>query len=350
MDSYRAEPFKTTQPNPLNKNLLVIPVNSEPLLVKCTHTGITVLKEGAIFKKRVAGSQSHTLTPHPYLVENSRLNNRGNLDEPDVVEKKQVRRIVGFDSDEVKDPLPREYRINKKLIRARVYGFLLGQAKPVLHSLTISFPPCVTEDIAHQALNTWLTVCRQSLHLREYLWVKETQPTTGTVHFHSLIPQYLNIVKANRAMAVILANMVRSGQLKWSIVSASKYNGVHLGKNKNTKRVTNFARGSEQRALSHYITKYVSKNDESYPHLAWHNSRGFSSVMTSVCLTEAEAKYLGIRGYLNMDKVHAGEYAIWIGWKDGPPAFYNNVLRQLNYQLLNKGPSIDGPPLFFLLN
>ncbi len=353
MDSYRAEPFKNTQSIHLNKNLLSIPFSHQELVVKCTHTGVTVLKEGARFRKRASGSQSHSLVGRlgsdprleSFLVENKLLK------QPDPEKKKPVRKIAGFDSAEVKEPpAPREYRVNKKLIRARVYGFLLGQAKPVLHGWVASFPPCVSEHLAHKALNTWLTVCRQSLFLREYLWTKERQPTTGTVHFHALIPQYLDVVKANRAMAVILANMVRSGELKWSISGAARYNGVHIMKHKNTKRVTNFAKGSEQRSLANYITKYVSKNDEEYSHLAWHNSRGFSSVMTGLCLTEAEAKYLGLRQYLNMEKVHAGEYAIWIGWKQAPPAFFNDALRLMNYQLLNKGPSVDPVPVSFLLN
>jgi hypothetical protein len=354
MDLYRAECFKNAFIKPVSHNLLETPFNHHPLLVKCTHTGVTVLKDDGFFKKRVGGSQSYEVTPNALLVPKSKLNNRGNLSDVDeFIEKATPRtRYKSPEQEhyERQEEKVREYRVNKKLIRQRVYGYMLGMAKPVLHAVTISFPPCVTDDLGYQALNTWLTVSRQSLHLRDYLWVAERQPTTGTIHYHSLIPQYFNIMKANRAMAVILQNMVRKGELKWSIQAAAKYNGVDIGKNRKTKRVTNFAAGSSRKALSNYITKYISKNDEPFAHYAWHNSRGFSAIMTSICLTEAEAKYLGLRGFLNMEKVYSGEYAYWFAWQHEPPAFFSRALGLLNFNILNKGPTLENGRISFLLN
>ncbi len=354
MDLYSAECFKTSFVTVMSHNLLAETTFGHNLRVKLTCSGVTVLKDERIFKKRVSGSRSHTVTPHPLLVPNTALNSRGNIGAEELAAPVRKTRTQPRPQGE---KVTREYRVNKKLIRHRVFNYLLGQQKPILHAVTISFPLHLADDLGYQALNTWLTVCRQSLHLRDYLYVAERQDNAtdtlpGTIHFHLLVPQYLNIVKANRAMAVILANMVRKGKLKWSIYAAKRYNGVHLGKNKTTKRVTNFALGSSKKALANYITKYISKNDQPFTHYAWHNSRGFSAVMTSICLTEAEAKFYGIRQYLNMDKTFAGEFAIFIAWNDIAPKFFIDVMRLVNSSILNKGdPAIDPHiPLKFLLN
>lgn len=243
----------------------------------------------------------------------------------------------------------REYYVNEKLISARVFSYVSAMKEPVLHMVTISFPTpggkqIVSDDQGFQYLNNWLTVCRETLHLRDYLFVSEYQPTTGTIHFHIMVPQYFNIVKANKVMVTILCNQVRKGALKWNLQAAKRYNGVDLDKDRKTKKVINFGEPKKRRNLVAYITKYCSKGKKpregeeakkGFPHLAWHNSRGFSSMFTGVSLTKAESVSLGIRGMLNFAKIFISEYFSWLPWSANiPPGIFTGMLRTANQAIL----------------
>lgn len=351
MDSYSREPFKNGDAIPMSINLLRSPYASDEMIVKCSYNGVTVLKSAnsedikagtwipGRFRSRFSGSRSHEITLQGKL--------RVKPKEQKLPLSLSKKPKPGPEQpEEEKSTVDRLYKINKKVIRNRVYAYLLGQKKPILHGVVVSFPPCVTDDLAYRALNTWLTTCRQSLHLRDYLWIAERQPDTGTIHYHALIPQYFNIEKANRAMQTILCNLVRKGKLKWHIKAAKRYNGVHLQKDKNTRKITNFARPDKSRALANYITKYITKNDDGYSHFAWHCSRGFSAVFTGVSLTKAEAQYLKIRGLVNRERTFETDQFLFIGWYRTPD-FFNQLLRIINYAILNRPPAIDGTiPLF----
>jgi hypothetical protein len=338
-------------------NVLITPPMHRELAVKLSCNGVTVLKDGGRFKKRLNGSRSHTMLPDGTLIANKILREL----QPALIQpsKKPPGKKIDADPATLQEPKePREYSVNKKLIRQRVYAFLLGQRKPQLYGITVSFPPCVTDELAYRALNIWLTRCRQSLKLENFLWVAERQGV-GTIHYHILIPQYFNVQRANKFMADTLANFVRKGDLNWNLHAAKRYNGVDISKNRNTKRVTNFALGSNSKALALYITKYISKNENGrngekgkpFTRLAWHNSRGFSSVFTSVALTEAEAKYLQLRSYLNMERVFTTEYAVFIGWHQSPAAIFTRSLQLVNDCILNKGdPDLLKQKLFCQLN
>lgn len=324
----------------LETNILVNPPVHRDLVVKMTHSGITVLKNDK-FRNRVTGSRSFTLLPDATLVDN-RTKDVMEYRAPDPGKRpagKLVQKKVPPGEGDTQQTDKIKYKVNKKLIRARVAMFIQAMKKPVLHAITISFPKQVTDDMGYQMLNTWLTVAREKLHLREYLWVAERQEV-GTIHFHVLIPQYFNIVQANRIMRACLATQIRKGNVPgYSLPQCKRYNGVDISKNRTTKRVTDFAKGSNRKALTNYITKYISKNDEGFAHYAWHNSRGFSAQMTGMALTEAEARLYGIRGHLNMDRVFAGEYAYFIPWKNGMPDFFRKSMAFINSQILNKGPA-----------
>lgn len=224
----------------MNNNYFTIPGTHNVLLSKMTHKGVTALKNDRKFKSRVTGSRTHSVLPDGTLVDNhTRDRLKGNkelLREKTRSEYTKNPYIIPG----IKDKPRRRYYVNEKIISARVYSYVTAMKTPILHAVTISFTPHVTDDQGIQYLNTWLTVCRQSLHLREYLWVAERQEN-GTIHFHILVPQFLNIQKANRAMITILCTEIRKGNLKMHIKAAKKYNGVHLGKDKKTHKVTNFA-------------------------------------------------------------------------------------------------------------
>ena len=331
----------------VNINYFAAPGVHHALLNKLTHKGVTSLKNSKNFKSRVSGSRTHFVLPDGTLVTNrGRELLKGNLEL-----KKEKKPASRTEKKKLSTNVQqREYFVNEKVISARVYSYVLAMKAPILHMVTISFPSMVTDDQGFQYLNTWLTVAKQSLHLRDHLYVAERQQN-GTVHFHIMVPQYFNIVKANRAMSVILRNEVRKGNLPgYSIFQAKKYNGVDLAKDKH-KKVTNFADPRKRKNLVAYITKYVSKGKKpkdgetgkGFKHLAWHNSRGFSSMFTGICLTEMESRFLGIRSQLNFERWFKGEFFDWLPWStNNPNKLFSGMLRSVNREVLYQegGPEI----------
>jgi hypothetical protein len=336
------------------QNYFVTPGTHHDLLTKISHKGVTALKNDRRFRTRISGSRTHCVLPDGTLVDNrTRTTLMGPVElegSKKGVKKEQKRSEIGVSPmvapGIVENPAKirhREYFVNEKLISARVYSYVSAMKDPVLHVITISFPPVVSDNQGFQYLNNWLTVCRESLHLRDYLFVAEYQEN-GTIHFHVLVPQYLNIVKANRAMVTILCNQIRKGKLDWNVHAAKRYNGVDLAKDRKTKKPTNFGEPKKRRNLVAYITKYVSKGrkprdgeDEKkgFPHLAWHNSRGFSSMFTGVSLTAVEGKFLGLRNLVNFAKIFIGEFFSWLPWSaNNPPGFFTGMLRTANQAIL----------------
>lgn len=352
------------------QNYFVTPGTHHDLLTKISHKGVTALKNDRRFRSRVSGSRTHCVLPDGTLVDNkTRVKCMGPVElerskkgvkKDEKKSKKGVSPMVApglppnLPPTEKPDPLigekipRRQYFVNEKLISARVYSYVSAMKDPVLHVITISFPTpnnerIVSDDQGFQYLNNWLTVCRESLHLRDYLFVSEYQEN-GTIHFHVLVPQYLNIVKANRTMVTILCNQIRKGNLKWNVHAAKRYNGVDLAKDRKTKKPTNFGEPKKRRNLVAYITKYVSKGrkprageeeKKGFPHLAWHNSRGFSSMFTGISITAAEGKFLGIRNLINFAKIFIGEFFSWLPWSaNNPPGFFTGMLRTANQAIL----------------
>ena len=363
MDSFFAILFKITLSKTMisnNYNYFVTPGTHHDLLTKISHKGVTALKNDRRFKTRVSGSRTHCVLPDGTLVDNKtrdRLRGPVELERSKKGVKKELKRpspmvtpgVIGQEiSLSGKKISRREYFVNEKLISARVYSYVSAMKNPVLHILTVSFPTpggkqIVSDDQGFQYLNNWLTVCRQTLHLRDYLFVSEYQEN-GTIHFHVLVPQYFNVINANRAMRVILCNQVRKGKLDWNLQAAKKYNGVDIGKDRNTKKVVNFGEPKKRARLVSYITKYISKGKKArddepekkgFPHLAWHNSRGFSSMFTGVSLTAIEGKFLGIRKMVNLARKFVKEFFAWIPWAtNNPPKFFTEMLRSVNQKIL----------------
>jgi len=190
-------------------------------------------------------------------------------------------------------PEKKGYRIHKREVRQRLLGMILTKAgKKELYFWTVTFPKSTPDNTAYQAFNTWLTTLRSKdkfgrRFLKNYLWVAERQQN-GTVHFHIAIPHKLPVKIANGAMQTILKNLSGKGLVPFTKSQCKRYNGIDIAKNRNTRRVTNFAIKKGGRALTTYLTKYITKNEASFPHLAWHNSRGFSSLFTGITFTSAQ--------------------------------------------------------------
>lgn len=68
--------------------------------------------------------------------------------------------------------------------------------------LTLTIPGVATADhkaIKRKVLDPFFTYARNVLGLRDYVWTAEIQPSTGEIHFHCLINQFLDKGKIRRA-------------------------------------------------------------------------------------------------------------------------------------------------------
>lgn len=267
----------------------------------------------------------------------------------------------------------KSYTVHKQRVRHRILAYINSQkGKKELYFWTVTFPAGSSDNACYQAFNTWLTTLRrpgknkktgEKLRpmLREYLWIAERQlgeraepgkAPTYTVHFHIAIPHYMDVQKANAAMRTILKNLAKKGLIpgavcgkngsEYYLPAIARYNGVDICKNRKTKRVVNFAIKKGARALGHYLTKYVTKNDAGVPdefgnvaipaftHLAWHNSRGFSCLFYAVALSIKEFKNKALGFFLNRTKARRMEFATFVPWLFGPPPLLMDHLYKLN--------------------
>lgn len=370
--------------------------------VKATISGITILKQNR-FRKRYTGSKAHAVDINGKLWVDA--NELKKLISPAPVKAKKkgaetaisapnTNKVEHEFTDFYEDlptherlfltnipelstipPAPEKikkgYKVHKREVRQRLLGMIQTKAgKKELYFWTITFPKGTSDTIAYQAFNTWLTTLRTKdkfgrRFLKHYLWVAERQEN-GTVHFHVAIPHKMPIQYANGAMQTILKGFSAKGVLPFSVSQCKRYNGVDIAKNRNTKRVTNFAIKKGSRALITYLTKYITKNDAEFTHLAWHNSRGFSALFTGLTFTSAEFEHKGERritaegqeiivkwthllkkppaqrdktGEFILDKhgrqipdfaVFEYEYFFFIPWEYGAPASIVNHLAELN--------------------
>jgi len=224
----------------------------------------------------------------------------------------------------------RTYRVNKREVRQRILAMLNTQrGKKEMYFWTISFFEKTPDDLAYRMFNIWLTSLRQYGLLHDYIWVAERQEN-GTVHFHITIPHKMPVQRANAMMRGTLKTFAKRGDLNESVYRCNRYNGVDIAKNRKTKRVVNFAIKKGSRALAAYLTKYVTKNDTEFSHLAWHNSRGYSSLFTGVTFTINEFINNGWPALLNRAKKFTAEFFTFVPWSGDPPAALMGHLFQLN--------------------
>lgn len=234
--------------------------------------------------------------------------------------------------DEIPTPRPKSYRINKKEVRQRLLGYLNSmKGKKELYFWTVTFPEKTPDDVCYQLFNTWLTQLRKYRMLKDYLWIAERQPEkTKTIHFHIGVPHWMDVQRANSMMRISLRTMALRGAIVFTPMQCYKYNGVDIAKDRKTKRVINFALRKKARSLAHYLTKYVTKNEESFSHLAWHNSRGYSAIFTGVTFSIGEFTKQGFGWYLDRGNKKVMEFAVFIPWREEMPPPIRDHLFQLN--------------------
>jgi hypothetical protein len=334
-------------------------VVSQQLYIKASSSGITLLKENA-FRRRYTGNKFSAVDINGNLwVRASELQKhlREGLTKP---AKKKARvetqaeeknillmnysgQISGNLSTPETELLTtgdglstkvRTYKVNKREVRQRILAMLNTQAgKKELYFWTVSFPLKTPDATAYQMFNIWLTALRQYKMLRDYIWVAERQEN-GTVHFHIAIPHRMSVGKANGMMRATLRTFAKRGAIpNYGPLRTRNYNGVDIAKNRKTKRVVNFAIKKGSRALATYLTKYVTKNETEFTHLAWHNSRGYSSLFTGVTFSIPEFISNGWPALLNRAKIFKGEFFTFVPWAGDPPRALMEHLYQLNSYL-----------------
>ena len=195
-----------------------------------------------------------------------------------------------------KQEVNRTYRINKSKVRKKISSFTrLNKSKKFLAFYSVSLPLNTPDDVAYVIFNKWLTNLRSNYNLKSYLWIAERQ-SNGTIHYHLLTNDYLDITKVNRAMARAINSEVKKGNATWGNSSLEKYNGVDVDSPQRPKRrqketrkqyrdrVKKARRNNLEHRLSWigiYMAKYITKNDEEFTRLPYHSSRDVSRLFTS---------------------------------------------------------------------
>lgn len=355
-------PLNSGQVYPGLPVLCRLPNMTNDLTMKISHNGVTMPKTGK-YKRRYTGGGSVIdangklhLTKKAFIeyCRQEEIDRQAYKDSLNGISKKKSGRITkklpektniseGVKVEKKSVPVKNKMHVvNKTEVNNRLQSicnalFSSQKKNAFLGMLTVSFPPSVNDDIAAQALNTWLTALRQKGRrvVRQYLWVSERQKV-GTIHYHMLILNRVNIVYVNRAMKVVLCNLVRSGVIDYPLAAMKRYNGVDLAKDRKTRVVTNFCDPKSRKALFYYITKYVTKNNESFDHAAWNCSRGFSALFTAMTCTYEEFIKMSWENNAMPDPVINSEWFMFFPWqKDtGPPPVFVQHLAAINGHIL----------------
>ena len=168
-------------------------------------------------------------------------------------------------------------RVRWSEVRKRCSAFFrLKSSSSFCAFYTLTFPSGLSDQNARKAMNNWLTRLRLIRPNMPYLWVAERQKNQ-TLHFHLITNNFLPVKIVNGFMATIV-NGFRNDQpevfQKW--VKAN-YNGVDVRHVRNGKM------------LKGYLSKYMSKANESIEGSAWHCSRLFSRLATTICVHPVDA-------------------------------------------------------------
>lgn len=191
----------------------------------------------------------------------------GSIRKDDTVERETQKRLYGMN-------------VSKFRQKAVAYS-LLRKSLKFLAFYSISFPGGIQDDICYRIFNSVLTRLRRDMGLKSYMWVMERQKN-GTIHYHMLTHDYMNVREVNRLFAVGIEGFVEKGLCTWGRSSLSKYNGVDV---KAVIKKGNLAETRKRNVIVErvigYLAKYMSKEIKSESHRVWHCSRLVSALFIS---------------------------------------------------------------------
>lgn len=177
------------------------------------------------------------------------------------------------------------YRMNKTKVKSKIYAlFNLKDSRKFVAFYSVSFPAGNSDNSIFECWNYWLTLLRKEFGLLNYIWITERQKN-GTLHFHMFTNQFLPIQQINRGLAIIINNKVLNNEMIWNNSNIDKFNGVDVDSIYSSKRHKKTGKTLNpvqvRQWLSSYVTKYVTKNTDTFKHLCWHCSRSVSQLFTS---------------------------------------------------------------------
>lgn len=328
--------------------LLKIPTHLHQMNISLSLTGVTHLKEG-FSKKRHQGSKQLIEHPdttfttkkeyyqrNPHEKPTKRNQPLKRLASPAHAGSQKVLYNISHSENSTNQPIPKPtpqpkaYKINKRQITHRIHNYVNQmKGQKILYFWTISFPKNIADNTAYKVFNTWLTRMRTDAFLKSYLWIAERQQN-GTIHYHIAIHQPIPVQKANKFMRASLMREAACGGLSASKSDLAKYNGVDICKDRKTRRVTNFALQKKQKALTKYLTKYTTKSNDTFTHLAWHCSRDYSNLIISIGCTPSEFFSGNLRDIVNTSKKFENDWIIFFPWIGEPPEKLRRYLAYSN--------------------
>lgn len=306
---------------------------------KITGNGVIWLKKGA-YGKRVSGKclepktvLKEALTYNQILINETKkldyelVYNYPNSNQPD-------KQLTTAQKGNKSKPT-NHYVVNKRKVKSRLTNFLNSeQGCKSLYFYTISFPPKVTYDIAYKLLNSTLTTLRTKHGLKHYLWIAERQKI-GTIHFHIAVYHFIKVRLVNDIVKKFLKHSISVGDLDWSISGANNYNGVDIAKDRVSRVPTNFAAAGIVKKITSYLTKYITKGNESFNRFAWHCSRSLCAVSDGITATIEEIVSLFNNTTLSDFASFANEWIMFFPWIKEPPPDYIKLMYDINTQRIN---------------
>jgi len=244
-------------------------------------------KTNTLFSKRYYKQSEDNITQSSVIEDSFLTESESNEAIKNLLRQRQITdNEVKLDSSlREKRPKRTVYKLNKKKVREKCNAlFGLRQSSKFMAFITISFPVGFPDNLAMQCLNTFFTRCRKNQRLKTYVRVSEYQDN-GTIHFHVITNNYMQIRDINRFMAKAIETQIKKHNIITEGIEyvdnkgrsrvsdkfdVNKYNGVDVKRCDNNKK-----------RLNQYLTKYVSKNKVEFNHLAWHCSRDISELFTA---------------------------------------------------------------------
>lgn len=286
---------------------------TDELSISAGLTGVTILKSN-ILHSRFSGSKTLTVSPKGCLIPKEK--------KPPTKKKP------------IKSGCSRIYTVNKKRVVNILQNFVNAmEKKPSLYFYTVTFPIGCSDNTAYLSLNSWLTSLRTGYNLVNYLWIAERQ-LNKTIHFHIAIKEYLPIKEVNNLMKKSLHNAIRKGRLKWNHFACSKYNGVDIAKDRATKKITNFALESKENSIAKYMTKYMTKTEDTFQRQAWQSSKSLCNIFTKYNMTFDEFESLLLNCIEPDYPLFDTEFYLFYKWKKNPPSEIKQMLKVVNRKAL----------------
>lgn len=201
--------------------------------------------------------------------------------------------VPKVESDRTPKAPERLYSMNAGKFRRKAFAYaLLRKSLRFLAFYSISFPLGIPDDVAFRIWNKLLTRLRRSLGLKSYLWCMERQKN-GTVHYHMLTNDFMNVTEVNRYAAVAIDNEVIRGNCSWGNSCFERYNGVDVKAIvKSSTRLQMTDRMKLITRVARYLSKYMSKDLRRERHRVWHCSRLVSALCVAASVDECDFREL----------------------------------------------------------